>query len=41
MNPTPPSRLRSFLSISLFVILLLGVSLMSWNLVQALISKFS
>jgi hypothetical protein len=41
MNPNTPSKLRSFLSISLFVILVLGVALMSWNFVQALIHKLA
>ncbi len=35
------SRLQSFFSIGLFIFLVLGVSYLSWNLIQALIEKFS
>lgn len=34
-------KLRSIFSITLFFVLLIGVSYMSWNLIAALIEKFA
>lgn len=40
-NPKPTPVLRSFFSISLFVILVIAVGFLTWNFVMALADKFA
>ncbi|HIK32704.1 MAG TPA: hypothetical protein IGS17_04320 [Oscillatoriales cyanobacterium M59_W2019_021] len=40
-NPKPIGQLRSIFSITLFVILTIGVAYLSWNFIAALIAKFA